>query len=344
MKTRTQLTALLIPTLIALGITALLIVLVGQSPLVVLQTILRGAVGTPIKRADVLVVWVSVALSAAGLLFTFRAGQWNIGIEGQIALGAIFAIGASRFFLANPTPWAIPVMLLSGMIGGAFWGTLIAILKVFGRVNEIFGGLGFNFIATSLTIYLISGPWHPAGTSSVNTSELLPNALWLPTLDKLRVSPIALSLAAVVLVLVHVALRGTLWGLQLKAVGQNGRAAHRLGLPTTRLLFSAYIVCGLCAGLVGALLAVGVRHQLVTSISAGYGFLGILIVLLSGQNSLLIAPIALFFAGLSIGSTALTLELGLDSSLGGVLIGCIVLAYELSKGYQEKYHSASVQE
>jgi simple sugar transport system permease protein len=327
----------LLPVGMAVGITAAIILLMGQSPTAVFQVFLEGAFGTQVKLADIFIVWVSLVIISSGLLVTFRAGQWNIGAEGQIVLGAIFAVGASRLLELSPGLVAIPLMILAGMAGGALWGLLVGTLKIYGRVHEIFGGLGLNFVATSLTIYLISGPWKPAGTSSIGASKLLPEALWLPTLEGLRLSPVSVILAILVAVVIALSLRGTMWGLQLKAVGRNARGAFMLGVPTTRILFSAYLVCGLCAGLVGALIVTAVRHQLVANIGSGYGFLGILVVLLSGFRATLIPFVAFFFAALGIGSVPLQLRLGLDSALGGVLLGVIVLSYELVQGLRQKY-------
>ena len=324
------------PLLIALGITSLLILLFGHNPLVVFGTLISGGIGTKVKIADSLVVWISLAIVSAGLLITYRAGQWNIGIEGQIGVGAIFAFGAGRMLWESNGWVAIPLMLLSGMLGGVIWGILVAILKIYGGVNEIFGGLGLNFMATSLTIYLISGPWKPIGESSVSTTPLLPRPLWLTTLPGLRLTPVALIAAIATVTMVYYALRGTVWGLQLKAVGRNIKGAYLLGVPTRRILFSAYISCGAAAGLAGAFLVTAVRHQLLTNISAGYGFLSILVVLLTGFRASLIAPIALFFATLGIGGSALPIRLHLDSSLGGVLLGLIVLSYELMQGWRER--------
>lgn len=328
----------LLPAILAVAVTAVIVLVVGASPTAVLGALWQGAFGTAVKIADTSVVWVSLAICSAGLLVTFRAGQWNIGVEGQIALGAIGAVWASRLFAAESTPpWLVmTLMLMVGMVLGAVWGVAIGLLKSYGGVNEIFGGLGFNFIATSLTIYLISGPWKPAGTSSVTSTQLLPERLWLPTLEGLRVSVPPLVLAVLVVAAVYLTLNGTIWGLELKAVGRNPRSAFVIGIPTNRILLSAYAVCGLCAGLVGAILVTGVRHQLVANISAGYGFFSILIVLLAGFQPLLTPLVAYFFAALSIGSSALRLGLNLDSSLAGVLQGVLVLSYELVQGVRQK--------
>lgn len=333
----------LAPVLLALVITSGILLLVGAKPQVTLLKLLAGSFGTAVKRADVAVVWVSLVICTAGLLVSFTAGQWNIGMEGQIVMGAVFATWVGRQFvdisgaLESGAPVAVMVaMFAGGICGGVFWATAAGALKVLGKVHEIFAGLGLNFVASAVSIYLIFGTWKQKSGGTLSGTVLLDEQLWLPTLLGLRASPYSLVLAVVVVAAVFFALRGTLWGLQLKAVGRNLRSARTLGIATHRVLFSAYAVCGACAGLAGAVLVVGVHHRLIPGISSGHGFLGILIALLSGFQALYIAPIALFFAALSIGSIALQLDLKLDSSLAGVVQGVMVLCVLLVQGVRER--------
>jgi simple sugar transport system permease protein len=332
------------PLLIALAFTSALLLIAGAPPLATFQKLITGSLGTPGKQADTAVVWASLVLCSAGLLATFTAGQWNIGIEGQIMMGAIFATGASRFFLddtgtlVTATPEVMLVAVFSGgVLGGILWALFAAVLKVFGRVHEIFGGLGLNFVSTALSIYLLFGPWRQRTGGTLSGTVQFEPRTWLPTLEGMRVSPLAIVAALLVIGALYLSLRGTVWGLQLKAVGRNIRGAYTLGIRTHRMLFSAYAVCGACAGIAGAYLVAGVHHRLIPGISSGYGFLGILIVLLSGFRALWVIPIALFFSAVSIGSTALQLDLQLDSSVGGVLQAAVVLSVLLVQGFRERY-------
>jgi simple sugar transport system permease protein len=324
-----------LPPVLALVFASLLLLLIGASPLDAFQLLIEGAFGTSAKLSDTLMAWVPLALSAAGLLITFAAGLWNIGIEGQIVAGAIAAAWVARG-LQLPSPLLITLTLLGGLIGGALWGLLAGVLRTFGRVNEIFGGLGLNFVAQGLAIYLIIGPWKRAGVASTSGTEPFVEAAWLPTLPGVSFAPIAIVLTVIGVIAVYGLLRGTLFGLRLKAVGRNMRSAFLLGIPTSRYMLAAFALCGALAGLAGAIQATGFHHKLVPSISGGYGFLGILIVLLSGFRAAWVAPIALFFAMITIGSTQLQLRLDLDSALGGVLQGVLVLLVLLAQGWRAK--------
>ncbi|MCA1554515.1 MAG: ABC transporter permease, partial [Chloroflexi bacterium] len=171
----------LLPIAFAILFTILIVALVGAPPLTVLQRMADGAFGDDTRRADVLAAWVPLTLCSVGLLLTFTAGLWNIGIEGQIVLGAIGATWVERTLTNLPAPILLPMMLLGAALFGAAWGWLVGVLKVYGNVHEIFGGLGLNFVAVGLTNYLIFGPWSQPGRATVSGTEPFPPNAWLPT-------------------------------------------------------------------------------------------------------------------------------------------------------------------
>ncbi|HTP06948.1 MAG TPA: ABC transporter permease [Anaerolineae bacterium] len=325
----------LLPILLAFAVATILLLLVGASPLEAYRQLIEGSLGSPDKISDTLMVWVPMVLAAAGLLMTFAAGLWNIGVEGQIVMGAIAASFVARNVTA-PTEILVPLTMIGGILGGAVWALLAGVLRTYGKVNEIFGGLGLNFVALGFTIYLIIGPWARVGIASTSGTDTFPRPAWMPTLEGLRVAPFAIVLAAIAVIIVYVLLRGTFFGLRLKAVGKNMRSAHLLGVPMNRYMLSAFTLCGVFAGLAGAIQATGFQHKLVPAISGGYGYLGILVAMLAGYRASWIAPIALFFAAISVGSTQLQLRLNLDSSLGGIIQGMLVLFVLLIGAWQEK--------
>lgn len=324
--------------ILALLFTSGVILLAGAPPLQAYKEILSGAFGSLTSISNVLVAWVPLLLVTAGLLFTFVAGLWNIGIEGQIVLGAIFTTWMLRSLQDSSISPAMIIILasLAGMLGGALWAALAGVLKVYGGVNEIFGGLGLNFVATALTLWLIFGPWKRPGIGSMSGTEPFPNTLWLPQFSNLRMSPWSIGLAIISIVIVFLVLRGTHFGLRLKAVGKNMRAAYLIGVPTTQHMMSSFLLCGLLAGLAGALQVTAVYHRLIPSISSGYGFLGLLVAMLINYRAIWAVPVALFFAALNIGSIQLPIMLQLDSSLSGVIQGALVLFVLLMQGAQER--------
>lgn len=328
-RSGTGLISLAAAFVIAIG----LLLLVDAPPFEALQLLWEGSFGTKAKISDTFMAWVPLVLSAAGLLVTFQAGLWNIGVEGQIILGAIGASWAARE-VGGPSGIVVPLTILAGAVFGAFWAAIPGYLRTRFQVHEIFSGVALFFVAGSLAVYLIIGPWSRAGIASTSGTDLFDERAWLPTFGGVRLSWVAILLAVGAVVGVFFLLRGSRYGLRLKAVGSNQASAFLMGIPTSRYMLSAFLICGALAGIGGTVQATGFHHKLVPSISGAYGFLGVLVVLLAGFRARWIAPIALFFAAVQVGSTQLSLRLRIDSSLAGVIQGVLVLAILIVGGIQ----------
>jgi len=321
--------------IIALSFILIVTVLAGASPFEVFANLWQGAFGTADQFARVLATWAPLLLCSCGLVFTFTAGLYNLGIEGQITIGAIvttFALQSLQNSL--PHPLVIVIGLIAGIIGGVVWGLGAAFLNIYGRINEIFAGLGLNFVAQGLALYLIFGPWKRPGIASMSGTEPFPETLWLPMIGRTEASPIAITIAVIGVILTVLVMRGTYLGLRLRAVGQNLRAAYVLGIPSVQRLMGAFALCGGLAGLAGALQVLAVFHRLIPNISSNLGFLALLVVMLVNFDALLSVPVAFFFSALNIGGLQLPLSLQLESSLAGVIQATLVFFALLGRGLE----------
>ncbi|MCA9903122.1 MAG: ABC transporter permease [Anaerolineae bacterium] len=331
-RTPLRMLLLIAPIVLSLLITAILVLAVGKNPLEVITAIWEGAFRNSNAIAGVVNFWIPLTFACMGLVITFTAGLWNIGVEGQMMLGAVFASWAART-LTLPSPILLPLEIVMAMLGGAFWGLLVGILRVRLGVNEIFGGVALNALANVLVIYLISGPWQPPEGGSAQSTPPFPAESLLPEISsEFPVSLLALFLIIIVVAAVFIALRGTRWGLHLKATGKNPRSALLLGVPTTQTALSAFVICGAIAGIGGAYRVLFTFDSLRPLPSGGIGFLALLVVLVVA-NRVLLAPIVGFvFAAILAGSTRLRVVLQLDQSLAEVLQGFVVLLVLMANG------------
>ncbi|MCI0578340.1 MAG: ABC transporter permease [Chloroflexi bacterium] len=313
-----------VPIVAALLFTSGLLLLFDTHPLAAFQAMFEGAFGDSSKTLSVLAFWIPLLLAAAGLLVTFTAGLWNIGVEGQIVMGAI---GASWIALKVQAPGLVLIALevVVAMLAGALWAGLAAVLKTRGRVHEIFGGLALNNLAIIFTNYLISGPWQPPEGGSFRGTQPFQDAALLPLFRDSHFSPLSLVLTLIAFGLVALALRGTFWGLKLKALGKNPYSAFLLGVSSERETILAMMFCGALAGLGGAVRVLSWFDSLRQSISGGIGFLALLVVMLAGYRLFWVPLIAFFFSAVLNGSISLQLRTQLHSSLGGILTGVMVL-------------------
>jgi len=327
---------------LALGTVSLLLVLLGISPAAIGNALTNGSLSSWLKFSHVLTIWTPLLLCGCGLLFTFRAGLWNIGIEGQVVLGAIGATFLLRQENSGLPPWSlISLAMLCSFAGGALWGALAGALKNRGGVNEIFGGLGLNFVAQGFILWLILGPWKRAGIASMSGTDLFARELWMFTPHGWRVAPAALIIGLVVFLLTGLILSATRFGLQIKAVGKNPLAAPLFGIRPDMTGLCAMAIGGGFAGLAGGLQVICVYHRLIPSISSGYGYLALLVVMLANYKILPVPFICLLFACLAAGSIQLPIVLQIDSSLSGVIQGACVLSALLVHGLQKQKKGAA---
>ncbi len=312
---------------VVLAFTTFVLFIAGAPPLDAYYHIFKGSLGSWGKFTHVIKAWIPLTLCSCGLLYTFRIGLWNIGVEGQVVMGAIFTTYALRFGIATPFPLVfLALSFAAGIAGGALWALLAGFLKTKGGVHEIFAGLGLNFVAQGTVLWLIFGPWKRPGVASMSGTEIFPTDLWLPYISSLRISPIGLACALGALILTAAMLRYTRVGLYLKAIGNNPNSAYLLGLKPNRYMLIAMICAGGFAGLAGSMQVAGVYHRLIPSISSNYGYLSLLVVMLANFNVWIAPLVAFFFACLNVGSIQLPMMLQLDSSLSGVIQGTLVLA------------------
>ncbi|MFH2219977.1 MAG: ABC transporter permease [Pseudomonadota bacterium] len=307
--------------------TTVILLIAGAPPFAAYYHIFKGSLGSWVKFSHVIKAWIPLTLCASGLLYTFRIGLWNIGVEGQIMMGAVLTTATLRLGASCNMPVVtLCLSFLAGVAGGAVWAIIAGFLKTKGGVNEIFAGLGLNFVGQGIILWLIFGPWKRPGVASMSGTELFPPDLWLPHLSALRFSHIGLAFALASVVVTALLLYFTRIGLSLKAIGNNRDAAYLFGLKPDRYMIIAMIFAGGFAGLAGSLQVSGVYHRLLPAISSNYGYLALMVVMLANYNVWVSPVVAFFFACLNVGSIQLPMMLELDSSLSGVIQGSLVLA------------------
>ncbi len=327
---------ILLGSLLVFSFTYIVLLIAGAPVLDAFKHIWLGAFASSIKISQVLSVWVPLTLCSCGLLFTFRANLWNIGIEGQVTMGAIGAMAVLRTpVIDNPTLILCLAFLTSMLCGGA-WGLFAGLLKTRGGVHEIFGGLGLNFVSQGFILWLIFGPWKRPGIASMSGTELLNRKLWLASLPGWRVATAGIVIAIAILILTWLFLEKSRLGLKLKAIGQNPKAALLYAISPERYYLQSILIAGSCAGIAGFIQTTGVYHRLIPSISSGYGYLALLLVMLSGYKIVLIPILAFFFASLNVGAIQLPIVLQLDSALSGVIQGCCVLCALFILGIRQR--------
>ncbi len=337
--------------LLASGLMALVVLLLGGDPGRALAAIHTGSLASPGSLAETLLKATPLMFTGLSVAVAFRAGIWNIGAEGQFLMGMLGATLAALLLPPLPVIVGAPLCLLAGLLAGLIWAAGPALLKARRQVPEVISTIMLNFLAVHLIEYLVRGPLKDPRSAS-DWSPMLPEATYLPYLGSLlgvRLlggGAIAWPGGPPVLatgiethrlhigVILAVAVLGGVWlwmdrtgaGFRLRALGFNPAAARSAGVATERAAATAFLISGALAGLGGAVEILGLIQRLYRYApgSPGYGFSGIAVALLGGLEPLGVLGAALFFGALSAGCSQMQRSAGVSAQVALVVQSCLV--------------------
>jgi ABC-type uncharacterized transport system permease subunit len=276
----------------------------------------------------------------------FKAGLFNIGVEGQYAIGAL-AAGYVGYQLSAPTVIHLPLTILAGMAGGLIWAAVPALLKVYRGAHEVISTIMMNFVANAVLLYLLSGALKdpnqrgaiaqqqtPQVESTAQVGSMVPffNSIGF---DFRGSAPLSwfFVLAIVAAVLYALTVRRTRFGFELRVLGTNPRAAEPAGIRSNAMILKAMLLSGAVAGLAGLQDVLAIDDRMKLDYIRGYGFTAIAIALLGRNSGLGIVAAALLFSFLDRASSGIGLSTDVPKEvtdiLKGVIILTIVIAYEL---------------
>lgn len=320
-------------TLAALAVGAVMLLILGANPLQAYGAMWEGAFGSPNAIAETLVKATPLLLVGLGICIAFRGDVINIGGEGQMVVGAIFATLVGLNVGDLPGWFVIALALLAGFIGGAIWGAIPGFLKAYFNVNEILSTIMMNAIAVQGMNFLLRGPMiDPAQqelASKIPQTARLEEAFRLPRLVPTRLH-LGAAIAVLLAVLVYVLLWRTTLGYRIRAVGQNPHASRYAGINVKSHIVVALLLSGAFAGLAGATQVFGVNYRMITDGSAtGFtgsaGFNGIVAALFGQLHPLGTIPASIFFGAMLVGANKMQRVVQVPSALITTLNGMVVV-------------------
>src|SRR5882757_8057655 len=318
----------------ALGIGLLLVRATGVPVRDALSAFWDGIAGSSFAVVGSVTRAVPLGLVGLGYILAERANLTNVGGEGQICLGGMFATAASLSWGAAklPGPLAFLFPLLAGTMAGALWGAIAGVLKARRGSNEVITTLLLSFVALQLvygsvqSVHLLRQPMTDSAT--LPESLEIPEATWLPVLTRSSGLPLHVGIIIEVLVAVAVGigLARSAIGLQLRAVGRNEMASRRAGLAVERLVIGALAASGALGGLAGAVMVQGDQHYLTAGFSSGFGFDGLVVGLLARGSAVSVVAFALLFGFLRSGGLSMEMSASVPSAIVVVWQGVMVVA------------------
>jgi ABC-type uncharacterized transport system permease subunit len=213
---------------------------------------------------------------------------------------------------------------LAGALGGAIMGFIPAILKIKLMVNELISAVMLNYIVQYFFVYLIQGPMRDQ-SAGIPHSPQLPHSTWLPILVPRTRFHAGIILAVLIAVALSYVINRTVLGFQIRAVGENTRAARVAGIPPGRTIILAMLISGAVAGLAGGVEICGVQHRLIANFSPGYGLLGLAVALLVNLEPIGNIFSALIFGALLNGADAMQSAAGVPLYIVIVIQGLVIV-------------------
>ncbi|HUF18894.1 MAG TPA: ABC transporter permease [Thermoanaerobaculia bacterium] len=294
----------LVAVLAAFVVGALVVLAIGDDPILTYRLLIGSAISWPDGIGYTLFYATPLIFTGLAVAVAFRCGLLNIGAEGQLYIAA-FATAWVGITFANLSPWLlVPLACLTAMAAGGIWGGIPGALKAKFGAHEVINTIMLNFIAVALASYFTQYHFKTPGDPIMQTVPIGDNAHIARIGDFFPAFPariplnIAFFLALLACVVVYIILWRTKWGYEIRATGANPSAAEYGGISTGRQIIVAMTLSGSLAGMVAISEVLGYRYRYYDGFSAGYGFTGIAVALLGRNHPLGVLLSALLFGAL----------------------------------------------
>ena len=309
---------------IALLFGALLIWLDGSNPWTAYTALIDGALGSKDDVARTLARATPITFTGLAVIVGMKAGLFNIGAQGQLLLGAVFAAWVGYRFTDLPPVLHVPFALVVGGIFGMLPAALAGYLKAYRGAHEVITTIMLNAILVNMTEYLVGarGPFHDSDGGAISRTPAIQPSAEIPDVWGL---PIGWFLAVVAAVVISWLVLRTTIGFRITTVGQNKHAAEYGGISAAHITVLAMAVSGFLAGLGGAIETQGVFGRYEAGFNVGLGFDGITVALLARVQPLLAIPAALLLGVMRAGETAMAFKADVAPEIIDVILAVILL-------------------
>jgi simple sugar transport system permease protein len=313
-----------------LAVTGSAFVIAGANPLEAAYAYFVQPLTREFTLLEVLNKATPILLTGTAVAIAFRAGYWNIGVEGQLLMGAVAAAGVGQVVEGWPSVIVLPLMVGAGALAGAAWALAPALLRVRLGIDEVVTTLLLNPVALLVVQALLHGPWKdpqtgfPESPRIAASAELPPLADFIPLFGPSRLH-LGFAVALMLIVIAWYVLARTSTGLRIRAVGLSPHAARFAGIKVERTLLRVALVSGAIAGIAGVSEVAGIQFRLTEGVSPGFGYTGIVVAMLGGLAMPGVLLAGLLLGDLSVGASSAVRSLQIPSQLGDVVQGTLLL-------------------
>ena len=308
----------------------IILVFIGKNPFTLYAQLFIQGMGSSLGIIETIIKIAPLLIVSAGLLVAFSGGLWNLGVEGQLLIGAMLTGWLAPMLAPH---LSIPIYLLTlaliGFAGGMVWTVLPAILKARYDLNEIITTIMMNYVALNFVAWLVKGPINDLTIVPAQTT-LIPMSHRMPMIPFTRIH-IGLIVGVIALLGIHWMIRRTTQGFQLRVLFANKLAAIHTGMPVVRITVWALLISGGFAGLAGTSDVLAIKGLFQGGWNPMYGMTCIPLVFLARLNVWAVLPLAYFFSFLAVGGEFVSRDQGIPIFFVHVLEGLILLFFAASE-------------
>ncbi len=276
--------------ILALVASSLFILLLSLNPADVYIKMIQGAFGTAYRIKETIVKAIPLVITSLGIAIAFKMQFWNIGGEGQIAIGSFAASYFALYMNDMPMPLMLTVMILAGMLAGGLWALIPAFFKAQWGTNETIVTLMMNYIALKWVMFLQYGPWRDPKSLGFPKIANFPQNAVLPKLLGVHVGWV---IALILVVVVYIFINHTKKGYEIAVIGESINTARYAGINIKKTILIAIMLSGGLCGLVGMIQASAVNYTLSVEITGGVGYTAIITAWLAALSAPLILIVSI---------------------------------------------------
>ncbi|MGZ9810185.1 ABC transporter permease [Pseudoroseicyclus sp. H15] len=302
---------------------AVLIFALADEPVIAVTSFVFGTFSNTYNFGTMIAIATVLSLTAFAATSAFRAGAFNIGVEGQLVLGGLAAaVVAPASGVGGIGGQAIA--LGAAALAGGLWIAIPAFLRVRFRTNEILTTLMFNYIAAELALFLVNAYFRDPTSGAVETPRL-ERDLWLTRILPPSAANVAIFLVILLAIAMWLFFDRTRTGKRMEVVGLQPAFAEYLGIRSERVLFWAMVASGALAGLGGGVAILGISHSYISGFSPEYGFLGLTVALIGRLKPIGILAAAVLYGTLVTGATVMQATSDVPYALVFILQAVLIL-------------------
>lgn len=300
------------------------ILLIGQNPFVIYQTIVTGALRSEMAIQATVKIMIPLLIASLGVTLAFKMKFWNIGAEGQILMGGM-ATAALMIYAGDAMPnWLLLILIfVASAAAGLIWGLIPAVFKAYFNTNETLFTLMLNYVAMQLVTFAIVFWENPSGSNTVGIINAAGQKGWFPSIFG-NMYGLNVIVVLIITLGMYVYMKYSKQGYEIAVVGESQNTARYAGINVKKVIIRTMMLSGAICGIAGCLIVSGASHTISTSTAGGRGFTAIIVAWMSKFNPFAMILVSAFLVFMQQGSIQIASQFGLNENASDIITGILL--------------------